>query len=103
MQSGKPIKLLSKAKYTSPALGIIPAKGDKENVIIKVFASQTPVDLSAFQQGDLRRADSPSCGSANLDDLNSLLCSFNETKRGRTKVKTDNWSVDDLSITIFPG
>lgn len=103
VQSGKPIKLLAKAKYTSPALGIIPAEGDKENVIIKVFASQTPVDLSAFQQGDLRRADSPSCGSSNLDELNSLLCSFNGNKRGRTKVRTDNWSVDDLSITIFPG
>lgn len=102
VQSGKPIKLLPKARYTSPALGIIPAEGKKENVIIKVFASYESVDLSAFQQGELKRADSPSCGSADLDELNSLLCSFNGTTRGKTKVNTSNWSVDDLSITIFP-
>lgn len=99
-QSGTPIRLLPHAKYTSPTLGIIPAEKRDETVLIKVFASENKTDLSAFQQGELRREGAMNCDSSNLDELNQLLCSFDEITRGNTKVDTDNWSVDDLSIRI---
>lgn len=84
------------AKFKVP-----PHSENRTTYLFKVFATGRPVDLSTFQQGELRDGGA-NCDAKNLDQLNRLLCSTVSQNRGDTLVKTSDWSVTDLSISVDP-
>jgi hypothetical protein len=85
--------------FKSPPLEIRAKSGRDETTVIKVFAREKRVDLSAFQQ-DTRRSGIPDSAAQNIDALNQLLCIAGGTRSGKANAATGDWSLTDLTITV---
>ena len=101
LQLMQPREIEPQHGFTTSPLGVRNTEDRPETTTIKVFASTQFVDLSAFQQQSLR-SERQSCQSPELDDLNRLLCTAQNTTRSELSLDVDGWSVEDLSIVVLP-
>lgn len=99
---GAPRQIEAGRLFKTPPLGIKSVSGKPETTIIKVFASKQRVDLSAFEQNLEVRSEKQNCLSQGLDDLNHLLCSAAGKRSDYPNVRSGEWSVTDLAITVSP-